>query len=237
MFAHPGPSSGTFLVLKDHKLTVIGPATKIKYQQDFNFYLEQLFKRSSWAISVMDYYNREVFGTSLEPSTSAIVPSISHSHSWEDDFLQQLDSETPAHPPPPAPTPALSVPATPISSQLTYVSAPVTGSRTDVVSNYHFTATTISQGGVTSASTIIDTQLQVDIGQLSLKDSAEPSASKSHRVPAATTHKRHTSTTQKAQSAVDADMSPIIPLAPPPAVKHVMRNDGNRVKKAVGKTK
>lgn len=227
-----------FLLSHDHELTAIGPATKIEYQQDFDFYLERLFKRSSWAISVMDYYNREVFGMSLEPSASATVPSISHSHSWEDDFLQQLDSETPAHPPPPAPTPALSVPiATPISSQLTYVSAPVTGSRTDVVSNYHLTATTISQGGVASASAIIDTQLQVDIGQLSLKDSAEPSASKSRRAPAATTHKRHTGATQKAQSAVDSDMSPIVPLAPPPAVKRVTRNGGNRVKKAVGKTK
>ncbi|KAG2057488.1 hypothetical protein BDR06DRAFT_1005117 [Suillus hirtellus] len=227
-----------FLLLHDHELTAIGPATKIKYQQDFNFYLEQLFKCSSWAISVMDYYNREVFGMSLEPSASATVPSISHSHSWEDDFLQQLDSETPTHPPPPAPTPTLSVPvATPISSQLTYVSAPVTGSHTDVVSNYHFTATTISQGGVASASAIIDTQLQVDIGQLSLKDSAEPSASKSRRAPAATTHKRHTGATQKAQSAVDSDMSPIVPLAPPPAVKRVTHNSSNRVKKAVGKTK
>ncbi|KAG1901039.1 uncharacterized protein F5891DRAFT_1188161 [Suillus fuscotomentosus] len=227
-----------FLLSHDHELTAIGPATKIEYQQDFDFYLEWLFKRSSWAISVMDYYNREVFGTSLEPSASATVPSISHSHSWEDDFLQQLDSETPAHPPPPAPTPALSLPvATPISSQLTYVSAPVTRSHTDVVSNYHFTATTISQGGVASASAIIDTQLQVDIGQLSLKDSAEPSASKSCRAPAATTHKCHTGATQKAQSAVDSDMSPIVPLAPPPAVKRVTCNSGNRVKKAVGKTK
>ncbi|KAG2746322.1 hypothetical protein P692DRAFT_20680566, partial [Suillus brevipes Sb2] len=81
-----------FLLSHDHELTAIGPATRIEYQQDFDFFFEWLFKRSSWAISVMDYYNREVFGSSSESSPSAAAPSVSHSHSWEDDFLQQLDS-------------------------------------------------------------------------------------------------------------------------------------------------
>jgi hypothetical protein len=91
------------------------------------------------------------------------------------------------------------VSAAPVSSQLTYVSTPV--SRADVVSNCHIAATTISQGGAASASTTINTQLQADIGQLSLEDSTEPSAStgkpKSRRAPAAATHK-HQTAAQKA---------------------------------------
>ncbi|KAG2123849.1 hypothetical protein DEU56DRAFT_759879 [Suillus clintonianus] len=62
-----------FLLSHNHELMATGPATKVEYQRDFDFYLEQLFKCSSWAISIMDYYNKE------------------------------LDSEAPALAPPPAP--------------------------------------------------------------------------------------------------------------------------------------
>ncbi|KAG1859231.1 hypothetical protein F4604DRAFT_1930772 [Suillus subluteus] len=254
-----------FLLSHDHELTATGPATKVEYQQDFDFYLERLFKRSSWAIGVMDYYNKEVFGTSSEPaSASAALSSVSQSHTWEDDFLQQLDSEAPALAPPPAPicipqsapaparalapppapvsipryaptptpAPAPSVSAsrqslTPISSQLTYVSAPLesrTDNMVDIVSNYHFTAKSISQGGAASASTTIDTQLQVDISQLSLQDSA---TSKGRRVPAAA-RKRHTAT-QQAQLAIDPD------AVPPPAAKRVTRGGSRTTKKTAGK--
>ncbi|KAG1849250.1 hypothetical protein F4604DRAFT_1935048 [Suillus subluteus] len=254
-----------FLLSHDHELTATGPATKVEYQQDFDFYLERLFKRSSWAIGVMDYYNKEVFGTSSEPaSASAALSSVSQSHTWEDDFLQQLDSEAPALAPPPAPicipqsapaparalapppapvsipryapaptpAPAPSVSAsqqslTPISSQLTYVSAPLesrTDNMVDIVSNYHFTAKSISQGGAASASTTIDTQLQVDISQLSLQDSA---TSKGCRVPAAA-RKRHTAT-QQAQLAIDPD------AVPPPAAKRVTRGGSRTTKKTAGK--
>ncbi|KAG2750981.1 hypothetical protein P692DRAFT_201804166 [Suillus brevipes Sb2] len=211
-----------FLLSHDHELTAIGPATRIEYQQDFDFYLERLFKRSSWAISVMDYYNREVFGSSSESSPSAAAPSVSHSHSWEDDFLQQLDSEGPARPPTLAP--AL---VTPPAPNLIPLSAP-----TPTLS--------VAAGGAASASATINTQLQADIGQLSLEDSTEPSAStgkpKSRRAPAAATHKRQTAA-QKAQLVVDSNVSLIIPLGPPPVVKRVTRNGGGRTKKAAGKTK
>lgn len=192
----------------DYELMVIRLTTKIKCQQDFDFYLKWLFKCSSWMISVIDYYNREVFGTSSEPRASAVLPFISHFHGWEDDSLQQLDSEAPTLAPlplaptlvpPPAPAPALSVFALSlpqISSQLTYVSAPITGNHANVVSNYHFTATSISHGA--AASDTIDTQLQVDISQLSLKESTDPSTSKGCRVSAAA-HKCHT-TTQKLEA-------------------------------------
>ncbi|KAG1882177.1 hypothetical protein F4604DRAFT_1678592 [Suillus subluteus] len=223
----------------------------------------------------MDYYNKEVFGTSSEPaSASAALSSASQYHTWEDDFLQQLDSETPALTPPPAPVfiprpglapapipasasapipasasapapapapipaPAPVSPLAPISPQLTYVSAPVESHADviDIVSNYQCTAMSISQGGaITSNSATIDTQLQVDISQLSLQDSTEPSALKGRRVPAAA-RKRHTAT-QQAPLAMDSDVAPIIPLAPPPPVKHVTRNGGSRAKKLTGKSK
>ncbi|KAG1861215.1 hypothetical protein F4604DRAFT_1929795 [Suillus subluteus] len=50
-----------FLLTHNAKLTAIGAETKIGYQKDFNFYLEHLLKGTSWVISVMEYFNKEVF--------------------------------------------------------------------------------------------------------------------------------------------------------------------------------
>jgi hypothetical protein len=86
-------SQARFLLMHDQELTATGPATKIDYAQDFDFYLERLFKRSPWATSVINYYNQEVFGTSsvLATSGTATLPPASQPHTWEDDFLQQLE--------------------------------------------------------------------------------------------------------------------------------------------------
>jgi hypothetical protein len=106
-----------------------GSATKIEYGQDYDFYLEHLFKRSSWAISVMDYYNREVFGTSSVSASLSAPSSTSQPRTWEDDFLQQLEAPAPA----PAPT---------ASTLSAHVTTP-TG-HTNIVSNHH-TIMAISQ--------------------------------------------------------------------------------------------
>ncbi|KAG2123499.1 hypothetical protein BD769DRAFT_1389131 [Suillus cothurnatus] len=97
-----------FLLTHDQELTATGSATKIEYGQDYDFYLERLFKHSSWAISVIDYYNREVFGTSSVSASLSAPLSTSQPRTWEDDFLQQLEAPAPA---PPAPTPAPPAPA------------------------------------------------------------------------------------------------------------------------------
>ncbi|KAG0700516.1 hypothetical protein DFH29DRAFT_876570 [Suillus ampliporus] len=189
-----------FLLTHDQELMATGSATKIEYRQDYDFYLEHLFKRSSWAISVMDYYNGEVFGTSSVPASASAPSSTSQPCTWEDDFLQQLEA--------PAPAPA------PVSMPLVHISTPT--SRTnmvDVVSDHH-TIMSVNQGGAAS----VTTQLQVDIGQLSLENDTEPSASSGRRLSAA----RQCQTTGVqpiTQPELDSDAAPIIPLAPPPVIK------------------
>ncbi|KAG1830268.1 hypothetical protein DFJ58DRAFT_737036 [Suillus subalutaceus] len=182
-----------FLLTHDQELTATGPATKIDYAQDFDFYLERLFKRSPWATSVINYYNQEVFGTSsvLATSGTATLPSASQPHTWEDDFLQQLED--------PASAPQL---PSSTSSHITY--AP--------------TSMSISNPG--GPATTMQLQLEVDIGQLSLdaaRTDLPPSASsgKGGRVSAA----QRRAIAQAAQTPVDSDVVPVIPLAPPPAVK------------------
>ncbi|KAG0691989.1 hypothetical protein DFH29DRAFT_1009671 [Suillus ampliporus] len=200
-----------FLLTHDQELTATGPATKIDYAQDFDFYLEQLFKRSPWAMSVINYYNQEVFGTSSVLATSGTTtpPSASQPHTWEDDFLQQL--EYPASTPQIVPIPAPQLPSS-SSSHITY--APTSASHADVNAvttvNYQ-TAMSISNMGGPATTTQL--QLKVDIGQLSLdgtRTDLPPSASK-------------------------GDMVPVIPLAPPPVVKHVICNGGAKPRKVLGR--
>ncbi|KAG2030067.1 hypothetical protein BDR03DRAFT_1017568 [Suillus americanus] len=64
-----------FLLTHDTELTAIGVETKIDYQKDFNFYLEHLLKGTPWVISMMEYFNKEVFNTTgLELDNIDSVP-------------------------------------------------------------------------------------------------------------------------------------------------------------------
>jgi hypothetical protein len=83
-----------FLLTPDPELSDVGSVTKIPYTVDYAFYLQRLFKRSRWANDVMDLFNREVFG---QTTASVVVTPLSSSHaparSWEDELLDQMDSE------------------------------------------------------------------------------------------------------------------------------------------------
>ncbi|KAG2151679.1 uncharacterized protein EDB93DRAFT_1249327 [Suillus bovinus] len=221
-----------FLLTHDQELTATGPATKIDYAQDFDFYLERLFKRSPWATSVINYYNQEVFGTSsvLATSGTPTPPSASQPHTWEDDFLQQL--EDPASAPQTIPIPA---PQLLSSSHIIY--APTSASHADMNAvatvNYQ-TAMSISNPGGPATTTQL--QLEVDIGELSLdgtRTDLAPSASKGGRVSVA----QRQVTAQAAQTLVDSDVVPVVPLAPPPALKHVTCNGGAKPRKVSGRKK
>lgn len=82
------------MLTPDPELSDVGSVTKIPYAVDYAFYLQRLFKRSRWANDVMDLFNREVFG---QTTASAVVTPLSSSHaparSWEDELLDQMDSE------------------------------------------------------------------------------------------------------------------------------------------------
>ncbi|KIK35639.1 hypothetical protein CY34DRAFT_109830 [Suillus luteus UH-Slu-Lm8-n1] len=107
-----------FLMMHDPEFTATSVETKINYHTDYNFYLERLFKRTPWARSVIDYFDKEVFdvtSSSLAPSpdSPSIAPQI---RTWEDDLLDKLDA--PAQ----------------VTSALT--SIPATLAVVDVISNY-----------------------------------------------------------------------------------------------------
>ncbi|KAG1747467.1 hypothetical protein EDB19DRAFT_1826190 [Suillus lakei] len=164
-----------FLLTHDAELTAIGSETKIDYQKDYDFYLEHLLKGTPWAISVMEYFNKEVFNTTTVPSApTSTVLSAAAPRTWEDDFLQELDNLDPvthdpsstrsiAH----APSPSLSTHTAP-PMPVTATSAVICDDHS-VSTAMNFTSLTqmsISQACVTSTST----QLHVDINQLSLAD-------------------------------------------------------------------
>ncbi|KAG1861809.1 hypothetical protein DFJ58DRAFT_725653 [Suillus subalutaceus] len=162
-----------FLLTHDAKLTAIGAETKIDYQKDFDFYLERLLKGTPWAISVMEYFNKEVFNTTAAPSapTSTVVPAAAPC-TWEDDFLQELDNidsvphnASPSHSSARAPSPALSTLST-VSTSTPAIPAVVHDDH-PTSTTMNFTSSTqmsVSQMCVTSAST----QLHFGINQLSL---------------------------------------------------------------------
>ncbi|KAG1868960.1 hypothetical protein DFJ58DRAFT_723373 [Suillus subalutaceus] len=180
-------------------LMATGSSTMIEYGQDYDFYLERLFKRSPWAIGMMDYYNREVFGASSVLASASALSSTSQPRTWEDDFLQQLEA--------PASAPAPALPPVPVSAAPP-VHAPTLTGFTNVPASNHPNTMSISQREIVPATT----QLDADIGLLSLGNDtdSEPSASSGRRLPVAP---------QCAQPSMDPDVAPVTPLAPPPAVK------------------
>ncbi|KAG1874045.1 hypothetical protein C8R48DRAFT_669674 [Suillus tomentosus] len=170
-------SQAHFLLTHDAELTAIGAETKINYQKDYDFYLECLLKGTPWAISVMEYFNKEVFNTTSTPSTpiSTTLPAAAP-RTWEDDFLQELDNLDPVicHPSPArslahahAPSPTLSALSN-LSSSIPAAPA-VIHDDLSVSATMNFTSSTqvsIGQTGVTSASM----QVHFDLNQLSLAD-------------------------------------------------------------------
>ncbi|KAG2352639.1 hypothetical protein BDR07DRAFT_1497988 [Suillus spraguei] len=150
--------------------------------------MEQLFKCSPWATSVINYYNKEIFGTSsvLATSGTPAPSSASQPRTWEDNFLQQL--EDPASVPQTVPVPA---PQLPTSSHITNHYTPTSANHADVnavtIVNYQTAMSISNQGGPTATTQL---QLEVDIGQLSLvqdgtRPDSAPSASRGGRVSAA----------------------------------------------------
>jgi hypothetical protein len=102
---------------------------------------------------------------------------------------------------------------------------------TTVNCNYQTAMSISNPGGPT---TITQLQVEVDIGQLLLdgtRTDAAPSASKGGRMTAA----QRRASAQVAQTAVEPDVAPLVPLGPPPAVKRVTRNGGAKPRKASGR--
>lgn len=86
-----------YLLTPDSELQTVGSETKIPYKADYDFYLQCLLKHSNWAIKTINFFNTGIFGSKKVDTISneLTVPSTP-SHSWEDDFLDDLDNAKPA---------------------------------------------------------------------------------------------------------------------------------------------
>ncbi|KIK79337.1 hypothetical protein PAXRUDRAFT_16380 [Paxillus rubicundulus Ve08.2h10] len=82
-----------YLLTPDTELQAVGSEIKIPYEGDYDFYLKRLYKRSPWAIEMMNFFNVEVFGNNKarEKSSEPTVPSAPL-RTWEDNFLEDLDN-------------------------------------------------------------------------------------------------------------------------------------------------
>ncbi|KAG1896432.1 uncharacterized protein F5891DRAFT_983440 [Suillus fuscotomentosus] len=150
-----------FLLTHDPEFTATGAETKINYQADYDFYLERLFKRTPWACSVMNFFNKEVFNITSPSHAPASDDSytIPQPRTWEDDLLDELDAPI----------------ITQVSTPTTRTPSPAASSAiVDVTSSYH-TSMSINQGQSVSTTS----QLQLGVSRLSLGNH-EPPVSGTH---------------------------------------------------------
>ncbi|KAG2052461.1 hypothetical protein BDR06DRAFT_1009520 [Suillus hirtellus] len=150
-----------FLLTHDPEFTATGAETKINYQADYDFYLERLFKRTPWACSVMNFFNKEVFNITSPSHAPASDDSytIPQPRTWEDDLLDELDAPI----------------ITQVSTPTTRTPSPAASSAiVDVTSSYH-TSMSINQGQSVSTTS----QLQLGVSRLSLGN---------HELPVSGTH-------------------------------------------------
>ena len=85
------------LLTLDPELQAVGSETKIPYKEDYDFYLECLLKHSNWAIKTINFFNTGIFGSKkVEDMSTTLTAPPTPSHTWEDDFLDDLDSGEPA---------------------------------------------------------------------------------------------------------------------------------------------
>ncbi|KIO12123.1 hypothetical protein M404DRAFT_42499, partial [Pisolithus tinctorius Marx 270] len=83
-----------FLLSHDPELSATGAEMQVNYRSEYNFYLEKLFKASPWAVSMMNFFNQEVFrkGSQLANVKSKVFANVEQPCTWEDEFLDELDN-------------------------------------------------------------------------------------------------------------------------------------------------
>lgn len=83
------------MLTPDPELQAVGSEMKIPYEGDYNFYLERLHKRFTWAIETMNFFNIDVFGTNkMHKESSKSTMSSTPLCTWEDSFLDNLANDT-----------------------------------------------------------------------------------------------------------------------------------------------
>ncbi|KIK27795.1 hypothetical protein PISMIDRAFT_22063 [Pisolithus microcarpus 441] len=153
--------SARFLLLADPELGAVGAVTGIPYRDDFDFYCQHLFKHMTWAIAIMENINQEVFGTKSKPTNESlsVAESTPLSCTWEDNFLNKMESGTTALAPMP--------PANAMNTPQQHSPAPPTlpSPLSDDTAAHAFTSVSSTQGNSVTMSAV--SQLQVEVSQLS----------------------------------------------------------------------
>ncbi|KAI6039521.1 hypothetical protein EDC04DRAFT_2895200 [Pisolithus marmoratus] len=158
-----------FLLSANPELGAVGVVMGIPYHNDFDFYLQHLFKHMNWTIDDMDGINQEVFSMKSKLTSNNLPDAVSDPApcTWEDDFLDEMENGTTAlasvlptnamniphsHSPPPPP----SLPPSPPSPINDEMGANMSNSRSS------------TQGNSITMSAI--SRLQVEVSQLSVSN-------------------------------------------------------------------
>ncbi|KAI6107001.1 hypothetical protein EDD16DRAFT_1523450 [Pisolithus croceorrhizus] len=157
-----------FLLLADPELGAIGAVMGIPYHDNFDFYLQCLFKHSTWAIDVMDSINQEVFGMKSKLISKDLPDMVSNlpACTWEDNFLDEMENDTIASASTPS-TNAMNLshsPSHPLVSIPSTLPSPLSD---DTAANISASVTQ-TQGNPVTVSAV--SQLQVKVSQLSVSN-------------------------------------------------------------------
>ncbi|KAI5989533.1 hypothetical protein EDD15DRAFT_2198490 [Pisolithus albus] len=171
-----------FLLSADPELGAVGAVTGIPYRDDFDFYRQLLFKRMTWAIDVMENINQGVFGTKSKPTNESlsVAESTPLSRTWEDDFLDEMESGT---------TPSALMPPADNAMNTPQRHSPPPPSPPSPLSDdpaaHTSTSVSSTQGNSVTASAV--SQLQVEVSQLSVSNASvalpESASAVSNRAP------------------------------------------------------
>ncbi|KAI6028152.1 hypothetical protein EDC04DRAFT_2899110 [Pisolithus marmoratus] len=158
-----------FLLSADLELGAVGVVMGIPYHDDFDFYLQRLFKCMNWAIDVMDSINQEVFSVKLKLTSNNLPDTVSDPAlcTWEDDFLDKMEngmttsaSVPPTNamniPPPHSPPPLSSLPPSPPS--------PISD---EMGANMSTSGSSTQENSITMSAI---SRLQVEVSQLSVSN-------------------------------------------------------------------
>ncbi|KAI6146008.1 hypothetical protein BKA82DRAFT_4016165 [Pisolithus tinctorius] len=179
-----------FLLSHDPELSATGAETQVNYQSEYDFYLEKLFKASPWAVSMMNFFNQEVFrkGSQLanvkfEMNSTTLTPPVSTLHDpnapgSHDSDLHDSDLSSDSCAP------------SPVASSVTHFNPPhshpasVTAAQADLSAQTISGASCRSSPSISIGQPILNSGIEVSavtisVGQMNMSGPAEAETSRS----------------------------------------------------------
>ncbi|KAI6142194.1 hypothetical protein BKA82DRAFT_34564 [Pisolithus tinctorius] len=189
-----------YLLSSDRELTTIGEESGLKYQDDFEYFIELLSDPSKreWSLEVMEFINQGVWNTSSCASTNTALDSsnvdASVAPTWESDILAQLNGPQRPTPPSHMPTPDSSFDPNPAST------------------SRHMSEATQDSSVVISQTNSVSSALSVDVANLSL------GGSQTSVLPSVSAHGREFSVRGRQPRMVEVPGAVVGAMQNPPAV-------------------